>query len=81
LVEDSYESPVLSRIYERFLSFGKREIIVIACYYVLAFLRCQGQRFDFAVQNYNKKMTYANKWGFFLDFPEDPERCANLEAG
>ena len=36
---------------------------------------------EFAVQNYNKKMTYANKWGFFLDFPEDPERCANLEAG
>ena len=33
------------------------------------------------VQRYNKKMTYANKWGFFLDFPEDPERCANLEAG
>ena len=36
---------------------------------------------EFAVQRYNKKMTYANKWGFFLDFPEDPERCANLEAG
>ena len=35
---------------------------------------------EFAVQNYNKKMTYANKWGFFLDFPEDPERCANLEG-
>ena len=27
---------------------------------VLAFLRCQGQRFDFAVQNYNKKMTFPN---------------------
>ena len=36
---------------------------------------------EFAVQNYNKKMTYARKCRFFLDFPEDPERCANLEAG
>ena len=25
----------------------------------LAFLRCQGQQFDFALQNYNKKMIYA----------------------
>ena len=34
----------------------KREI-----QYVLAFLRCQGQRLHFALQNYNKKMIYANK--------------------
>ncbi len=30
-------------------------------FYITAFLRCRCQRFDFAVQNYNKKMIYANK--------------------
>ena len=29
------------------------------------FLRCRWQRFDFAVQNYNKKMIYARKGRFF----------------
>ena len=32
------------------------------------------------MQRYNKKMGYANKSGFFLEFPEYPDRYADPEA-
>ena len=34
---------------------------------------------EFAVQNYNKKMTYANKWGFFFEKTREEEHI-NVRA-